>query len=243
MRKRPPNPMARGRPHKADFRFPLSFSYTKGARGRPSQIKLVVFALAMHWGSDRDRVRLQMLLNSRPGTKIITVSETGDTLGRRPHLDVDFSTDRGHRSIARRISEERQLFPGARILVVMDWYWLPVHYLGDRYGMLWIDTGVHRLLSGGADEVILPFDEGELHRGKSSCMYLMLDGKFHPDVNLEYVPLGHNPLWVASGEQEIEEVLAQFPGGTNQDNTRKWLSSETPFVSATLIPDMDPNGN
>ena len=127
------------------------------------------------------------------------------------------------------------MHPGARILVVMDYYFMPVNYIAEAYGTLWLDTGVHRLLCGGADEVILPYDDGELHKGKSSCMAAMLDGNCHIDVKLDFVPLGHNPLWVATNEPEIEEFLASFPGGCNQETTRNYLNFETPFVSATLI--------
>ena len=235
-RTRPKNSKSRSRPNKADFQFPLSFSFTKGARGVVGPINLVVFALAMHWGFRRNRVRLQMMQNLIPGTKIITVSESHDTV--RPsllHLDHDFSRDRGHRRIASRIAEERALYPGARILVVMDYYFLPVNYISERYGDLWLDTGVHRLLCGGADEVILPYDDGEFHMGQSSCMAAMLDGNCHSDVKLDFVPLGHNPLWVATNSPEIEEFLASFHGGCNQEATSNYLKFETPFVSATLI--------
>lgn len=224
----------RGRPHKNDFDFPLSLHFTRGVRGDMDEPMLIVFALAMAWSNERDRLRLQMLLNSRPGTRIVTVSESEQVLGKRmPHFSCDFSTVRGHKSLATRISEERKLFPNAKIIATLDWYWLPIRYFGTRYGKLWLESGMHCLLTAGADEVLLPFDNGDLHHGESD-MVTMLAGKKHANVQLEFVPLASNPVWTASSEKEIEEVLASFRGGDNAENTRKWLSSTTPFVRGTL---------
>jgi hypothetical protein len=196
---------------------------------------MVLFALAMCWGFERDRIRLQMFLNSNPGAKIITVSENNHTLGSMPHLSSDFKTDRGHRKIAKRIKEERDRFPMTQIIVALDYYWLPIHYLGDRYGKLWLESGVSRLLKAGADSVFLPYDDGALHESRGeSDMEKMLTGKRHPDVQCNSVPLSSNPLWVASSEQEIRDFLATYPGGDNAETTRKWLSPTSPFVHCSL---------
>jgi len=150
-----------------------------------------------------------------------------------PHFSCDFSTDRGHRRLSARINEERVLFPSSRILVVLDHYWLPKYYYSERYGTLWLEIGMCTLLHGGADEILLPFDDGKRHAGVSD-MREMLAGRCHPKVNVELVGTADNPLWVASSEVEICPLLADTHGGDNEENTWSWLHPVHPFVRGTL---------
>jgi hypothetical protein len=200
---------------------------------RPEGTSLIVFALAMCWNNERDRVRLQMLLNSRPGTRIITVSENLHTVGNMIHFSCDFSTDRGHKSLAARVAEERVIYPNTKIIITLDYYWLPVHYFTRRYGMLWLQSGMYVLLKGGADEIILPNDDGDRHGGESGMLKMLLGG-CHPGVQLKFVTLESNPLWLSSNESEINTVLAESRGGDNATNTTDYLSSAHPFLSGTL---------
>ena len=228
-------PTPRSKPHPNDHQFKTS---TLGPtinrlRNARTVTGTVVFALAMAFANSRDRLRLQMLQLSMPGTKVITVSENGHGLGNWPHMDCDFAVDRGHRTIAARIAAEKEALPGARIVVLVDHYWCELGYYEENYGMLWLATGAQRLLLAGAAEVLLPFDNGRNIPENRSGMAKMLAGRVHPAIAVDFVAGPVNPLWVASENTLIEDALGKIRGGDNAEQTRQWLDAVRPFVRCT----------
>ena len=232
----------RSKPHPNDHQFKVSpaeilnpgcrptINRLRGARSTPTTI---VFALAMGWDNGRDRLRLQMLQLSTHGTKIITVSENTHGLGGWPHLPCNFAVDRGHKSIAARVAAEKGATPSARIVVVLDHYWCELGYYEETYGLLWLCGGASRFLKAGADEVLLPFDNGIKIPKSRSGMVKMLGKRVHEGISVEFVAGSSNPLWLASQNVEIEAALGQVPGGDNAEQTRHWLDATRPFVRCT----------
>jgi hypothetical protein len=235
----------RSKPHPKDHQFPVradAVLLPEGGTptinrlsGRTTPTKMVVFALAMSWDNARDRIRLQMMQLCLPGTNAVTVSRCRYTKGNLPHaFCADFSISRGWPTIANRIREEKVASPGARIVVVLDYYWCALRYYQRVYGMLWLHSGAHHFLqNNGADEVLLPFDSIRNHEDGSG-MVSMLAGTVHPQVKIEFVPGHANPLWVASNHADIADALAGIPGGDNSEQCRQWLHETTPFVRCTL---------
>jgi len=218
-----------GRSHPKDFSFPGIFG-GKMNHERPTGPPHLVFALAMHWGSLRDRVRLQMMLNLCPGTQIISVSETEDTVGNLLHLNSSFKCLRGIRNIARAVTQYK-IFPGQRVTVILDYFWLASKYYTTNYGEHWL-TSTALLLAAGVDRILLPNDNGRIHQGES-IMKKMLVSKIHNTVSVEFVTFNQNPLWVASNHDEISGVLAEFDC-TNKQMTADFVCPANPFVEITL---------
>jgi hypothetical protein len=233
-RKRPTNPLTHSRPHFADFAFPSSYPSRSPKTTSPN---MILFALGMSWSRERDRIRLQMILNQKPGRRIITVSDCLHSAGRMRHVECEFNTVRGQKPIATRIETEREETPTARIIVFLDYYWLQAHYYTLRYGLKWLEDGAHLLLNAGADEVVLPYDGGSGNLPSGSDMTTMLAGTYHPNINVKFSSLQDNILWLASNEEEIRTWLSENDGGHGGDNgfqTEKCLHPKTPFVTVTL---------
>ena len=103
-------------------------------------------------------------------------------------------------------------------------------YYASVYGMRWLKTGAQQLLAAGADEVLLPFDNGANIPETRSGMVKMLAGRVHPAVAVEFVAVQSNPLWVASQHVDVRDVLEHMRGGDNAEQTRQWLDPVRPFV-------------
>jgi hypothetical protein len=193
----------------------------------------IVIALAMSWDCARDRLRLQMMQLNTPGTRVITASTCKYTKGRLPHIDCDFSVDRGLRKVTARIRAEQSASPQARVVVILDHYWCEIRYYERQYGLNWLREDAHTLLSNGAEEVLLPFDNGANIPYEASGMIQMLTGPIHPDVTVDLVAGEQNPLWVASSSPDISEILGDIPGGDNAEQCRLRLDEDHPFVRCT----------
>jgi hypothetical protein len=190
----------RSRPHKKDFAFPQSYPHTQKKTGPPITY---VFALAMSWHRPRDRIRLQSLLNQRRGTKIITISDCNHSQGRMEHMSHDFKDRKALKTITEKIKMTRLGAPSSKILVILDYYFLQGRYYRERYGLDWLEGGAHRLLLAGADEMVLPFDNGWGHLKIGSDMADMLAGVQHPGTQIKFTSLEENLLWVATDSDEI----------------------------------------
>jgi len=149
------------------------------------------------------------------------------------HLFCHFNTPRGRRSIARRIKSELDDAPDARVIVLMDYFWLPAHYYQERYGMDWLRNGVHIFLAAGAVEVTLPYDGGWANLPQGSDMSTMLAGAAHEQIQHRFTSLRDNILWVASNDPEIRSTISADDNGDNEYQSAKWLHPDTPFVTFT----------
>jgi hypothetical protein len=176
-----------------------------------------------------------MVLNNNPGTKLITVSWCEWTQGRMHHLDCNFGERKGIRKLANRIKAEKHEHPEAVITVTIDWNWLHKHYYTTNYGLHnWMAGGIKQILEAGADNILLPNDDGTRQEGHS-CMAAALRS-VRADAGFVFALVSHdkNPLWVASESVHIKNALAVIPGGDNEQNTKNWLHPEYPFVLFTL---------
>jgi hypothetical protein len=219
---------SRSRPHPRDHQFRGTYVHT-----RPYvDTSIVVFALAMAHNNPRDRRRLQTMRYF--GMQIVTVSENLHTCGNQSHVTCNFASRRGHQRLAGHIKTCKTTRPLARILVLLDYYWLPTHYYASNYGMRWLETGAHSLLEAGADEVVLPFDNGERISPGESDMAKMLSGACHENVFLEFITCHANPLWRGTARAHEVGALDGVRGGSNEEQTRDWLDPERPFVKCTL---------
>ena len=201
---------------------------------------LVVFALAMSWDRERDKLRLQMLLNQRPCTRVVTFSDNLRGCGSMPHVHCTFSTQKGQKSIADRAQYEKKMNPGAPLIIVLDYYWLHQGYY-CRYGLnRWLQCGLLAVLQAGADRVLLPNDAGTKNSARAqgaqgSALSAGLDaGRCPLGVTWRYVAAEENPLWRGSDDDEIKEMLAKMPGGDNALATQQFLHPDRPFVEFTL---------
>ena len=175
------NKLTRSRPHPEDHPFSGVFPFTD-----TPGTKLVLFALAMCWEHPKDRLRLQMVLNTYPATRVISTSWSQRTCGSMQHCECNFGDRKGLRTLGVRIKVEREEHPSAVITVALDWNWLHVHYYDENYRLHnWFDGGIKLLLDAGADKIMLPYDGGVRHEGYS-CMAnalsksdRMLDSIFH----------------------------------------------------------------
>jgi hypothetical protein len=219
-----------GRCHPNDYSFPgLSKTINHKAQTGPQHL---VFALAMHWGFPRDKVRLQMMLNLSPNTRIITVSETSATIGNLAHMNACFKGLRGIRTIAKAITAQKT--SSQTVTVLLDYFWMALHYYTSNYGMHWLTAeGTPLLLAAGADCILLPNDKGLVHKGGSGMAVMLRN--IHPSLSVEFVMLDQNPLWVASNNEEISGVLADLKG-SNKQMTRDFVCPENPFVKITSKP-------
>jgi hypothetical protein len=210
----------------------------------------VIFALAMHWDDERDRLRLQSLENLFPSTKIISVAECMHTLGNMQHMSTHFHVRAGVKRISQRIETELKLSPDAKVSIILDYYWCQSGYYTQRYGLKWLESSAHKLLVAGANEVLLPYDKGSSGVDAGQCdMDMMLAstesrsgvgvGGFrapHPDIEFSFCGLTDNPLWVASAAPAIAAKLASLDKGCNVHQTARFLHPTTPFVRVTLKP-------
>jgi hypothetical protein len=218
------------RPHKNDFNFPLSFPKW----GTPAT-HTTVFAFAMAWHRPRDRIRLQSLMYMRPGTKVITVSDCKHSQGNMEHMCSHFHLPNALKDIAGRIKSERLAAPpGLKIKLYLDYYWLQGRYYRLRYGLNWLKKDAYKLLSAGADEMVLPFDAGSINGPGGSDMRDMMAGVVHPDIKIAFTCLKDNLLWEASATEEIRETVEKMDKGCNSLQTKNWLHPETPFVTISL---------
>ena len=222
---------SRCKPHPKDGKFPVSFPFTQRAKESP---KVILFALAMSWHRHRDRFRLQSLLNQRRGIRIITVSDCLHSQGNYLHLTSHFHLPSGQKDIIAQIALEKLAAPAARVVCSLDYYFLQTRYYTKRYRKEWMKSSAHRLLLGGADEVVLPYDGGSAHEGKGSDMVDMLAGDRHPDIQVTFTSLEENLLWMASASKEIAAQLELMEQGCNELNTKRYLHPTTPFVTITL---------
>lgn len=219
---------SRSRPHPRDHQFRGTYVHT-----HPHvDTNTVVFALAMAHNNPRDRRRLQTMCSA--GMQMITVSENLHSCGTRSHVTCNFASARGHRHLAGQIRTSKTQYASARILILLDYFWLPTHYYESNYGMRWLESGAHALLAAGADEVLLPFDNGSLIRPGESDMAKMLAGSCHESVLVEFTTCSGNPLWLATARADELGVLDGVRGGSNAEQTRNWLDIERPFVRCTL---------
>jgi hypothetical protein len=237
------NPLHRSKPHPKDHQFqinsdnmiqPAPTATINRLHAHTVPCTTILLALAMGWDNDRDRLRLQMLQFLTPGTKVITVSRIPYTKGSMPHVTADFSMRRGQQDIIARIALEKQTHPNARVVVVLDHYWCEIRYYERLYGLKWLTSDANSLLRGGADEVVLPFDNGDNIPHTASGMVHMLAGPIHPDLKVVFIQGPSNPLWIASQCDGIAEKLGSMPGGDNAENCRQYLHPTTPFVRCTL---------
>jgi hypothetical protein len=229
----------RSKPHPKDHQFKVSADAMLH-RGLPATVNrlrmhgqpctAIVFALAMGWDNARDRLRLQMLQVLTPGTKVITVSRIPYTKGSLPHLTCNFASRRGQQDLIKRIASEKTTHPHARVVVVLDHYWCEIRYYERLYGLKWLSTDAHKLLLGGADEVVLPYDNGENIPYSASGMAHMLAGPIHVGLDCTFIDGPSNPLWMASQCEAITAELASLPGGDNAENCRQYLHPRHPFV-------------
>ena len=210
----------------------------------------VIFALAMHWDHERDRLRLQSVENLFPSTKIISVSECEYTLGNMQHISVFFNDRQGLKSIAHRIQTELKLSPDAKVSVLLDYYWFQAGYYTSRYGLKWLESYAHTLLVAGAHEVLLPYDKGTSGVDSGQCdMDSMLNSTErrgdvdvkcirapHPDIDISFCDLSDNILWVGSAAPAIASKLASLDVGCNTLHTKRFLHPKTPFVRVMLKP-------
>ena len=220
----------RSRPHPNDQQILECYPFSQDR----THTHLVLFTLAMCWSCEKDRIRLQMVLNNIPSTKLITVSWSQWSQGRMDHLDCGFNDRKGIRKLANRIKAEKLNYPEATITVILDWNWLHKHYYFTNYGLHnWIAYGIKQILEAGADNIILPNDDGDRQEG-SSCMAAALSS-VSDDAGFAFTFVSHekNPLWVASDSNHIKEALAKFRGGDNMQNTKDWLHPQNPFVLFT----------
>ncbi len=187
-------------------------------------------------------MRLQMLFNVRPATRIVTCNDNLNSCRNMPHVHCTFSGRRGQLDIAARVKTEKTKFPHATIVVILDYYWLQQGYY-TRYGLHeWLQRGLACVLASGADSVLFPHDAGNLnsedtHGARGRNMSTALAAGLFPDgVLWRYVPKQHNPLWVASDHKEIAAKLAKDHGGSNQHQTSSFLHPVHPFVEFTYGP-------
>ena len=224
------NKLTRSRPHPDDHQFSGVFPFT-----HTPATKLVLFALAMCWEYPKDRLRLQMVLNTYPGTRVISTSWSKHTCGSMPHCEANFGDRKGLRDLGLRITEERSQHPIAVITIALDYNWLQVRYYEENYRIHnWFDGGIKNLLEAGANKILLPYDGGVRHVGYSCMANALSKVSRNAGFNISFVKLGDNPLWVASSSLHIQGELAGYLGGNNEANTRNFLHPETPFVLFTL---------
>ena len=146
----------RTRQKKTDFQ---SSDFRQTIRVKDSHQR-IIFALAMHWDDERDRLRLQSVENLFPSTKVISVSECEYTLGNMQHVSAHFNDRLGVKSISQRIQTELELAPAAKVSIMLDYYWCQAGYYTSRYGLKWLESSARKLLVAGAHEVLLPYDKG-----------------------------------------------------------------------------------
>ena len=224
------NKLTRSRPHPDDHPFSGVFPFT-----HTPATKLVLFALAMCWEYPKDRLRLQMVLNTYPATRVISTSWSKHTCGSMRHCEANFGDRKGLRDLGKRITEERSQHPNACITVALDWNWLHMRYYEENYRLHnWFDGGIKHLLDAGANKILLPYDGGVRHVGYSCMATALAKVRLHPGFDISFVGLAENPLWVASSSEHIQEELAGYSGGDNEANTRNFLHPKTPFVQFTL---------
>ena len=208
--------------------------------------------LGMCWNHPRDRLRLRSLNLLSPGTRVISFSENkcvGPLDFRKMHVQINLKKD-GHQDILDRLAIELNDTPKAHVTVVLDYFWFQGGYYSSNYGVDWLSDTCHRLLVGGAHEVILPYDFGT--RNKAKCeMVGMMNGREnlgnrnippiappHKGIHWGCVQAEHNPLWVASDTIEIEEEMAGIKNlaADNTSVTKRFCHPETPFVVVTAVP-------
>ena len=200
---------------------------------------LVVFALAMSWNRPRDKLRLQMLLNMTPDTRIVTCNDNLHSCAHMPHVHCTFSTKRGQTDLAAHVQATRAEYSHARIVIILDYYWFQQGYY-VRYGLNnWMTRGLSLVLESGADSVIFPNDAGNLNSAKKKgaqgkAMSTALAGGLCPQgVRWRYIRKHENPLWLASNNEEIRTKLAEDNGGDNTQQTVNCLHPEESFVEFT----------
>ena len=129
-------------------------------------ITKIVFALAMSSSRRRDEIRLQML--EKQGENLMVVTFSDNVLGtqKMPHVPCTFSVPQGQKAIAAQVTIEMKNHPNAKLVVVLDYYWLHLGYY-KRYGLCeWFKSGFHRVLKAGADWVLFPNDAGTMNSEK-----------------------------------------------------------------------------
>ena len=205
----------------------------------------VIFALAMNWNHARDVLRLRAMTLLRPGIRVISVnSYMHEGVYDKRHLAANFRDPKGRKDLLDRITIETRARPGARVSVLLDYFWLQGGYYSSNYGVDWLSDAAYQLIDGGATDVILPYDFGEKNKNKCD-MVMMLDGrpnrgdlnypaigKPHMGIQVEFIPVEDNPLWVASESSEIAEAMASLKNlrTDNYSQTVDWLHPTTPFV-------------
>ena len=234
---------------KGDYVFPGSH----GVLGRfrctvkPSDNQRIYFALGMAWSHERDRLRIQSLVNLVPGTRVITVRRekgktTKDIGFDKRHIDADFQVRGGWKSIGARLAAELERTPNARITFLLDYFFFQPGYYHLCYGTVWLSSLCHEFLQRGVNEFILPYDSGK--KAESDMQYMLAQGKIagsfypailapHPLILAQPVAAAENPLWVASSI--IRGAMANL-GDMSADNTwetETYLHPETPFVVVT----------
>jgi hypothetical protein len=194
---------------------------------KESMVGTTIFALAMHWGFPRDRLRLQAM-QRYTGAKVITVSENCAAYS-LPHLEINFNCRRGIQALARSVAIEVK--HGCRVVLLLDYFWCAAGYYRERYGLHWLqDSSI--LLHAGASEIILPYDKGT----GSDGMYAMLSGNIHQDICCSFIAPCDNVLWQATNLPGIDALVGALDKceTTNSLQTTSYLHEKTPFVLVTL---------
>jgi hypothetical protein len=205
----------------------------------------VLYALAMAHNNQRDRRRLQTLKHDNPTVRVITVSENLHSIGTQSHLDCNFASERGQRGLCAHIARVRGTSPLARIVVALDYFWLPTHYYTTNYGTRWLQHGAHALIVSGADEVLLPYDNGEKIEHGQNDMARMLPGQCHPGIHVEFVVGAENPLWVVTERAVSLGALEGISGNSNAAQThmlnRSTADKTTHYCRCNTLTDSSKN--
>ena len=217
----------RPRPRK---KHPKDFAYVRDHEVSPEKHTYDhIFALGMHGGMPRDKARIQMLMVQTGCTSVTTVSETEEVskLKGVTHLSVDFKPERGARRIEEAIRERYS--KGAKILVVLDYFWLQGSYYATNYGLLWLSRHAVRLSEAGA-EILLPWDKRrEVGNPESSDMEQMLLA-VPAGLSVTFVKGEANPLWVASDPDWICDPAYKWKRPFTNPMMMDRLNEDNPFV-------------
>ncbi len=180
------------------------------------------------------------MLDKPEDLMVVTFSDNVLGTQKMPHVPCTFSVPQGQKDIAAQVIIEKTKHPSAKLIVVLDYYWLQLGYY-ERYGLCeWFKTGFRRVLKAGADWVLFPNDAGTLNseqkqgaQGKRMSAALAA-GILHENVVWKYITKDENPLWVASADVAIGDELSLSPGGDNELCTKQYLHPKNAFVEFSL---------
>lgn len=206
-------------------------------------MKTLVYFFGFTWTCATDVARMEVYMKTT-GHDVVAVNWTseGNIPGNRPQISVNFKRSKDIEPVLDHIRSQKGSY--RRIWCFLDYFWLESGYYRNNYGMDWLvgkdrcESKCFRLLEAGVNAVFLPKDGGR-NNGSGRNMESML--KEYEDatsgrgpLSIRFVSTRDHPLWVASALPELQRVYEVQHRGSNEYQTRSYLSDKDPFLKVTM---------